>query len=526
MPITRRTLNLPARLARDDSDVEAFIRAGFVGEDGGNLLAGNEAGRDLNVRRLEVFVPTVILEGAVLADQMPNQDNPNIYGPQIYGAQAEDNNGSFTLEAGAAIRIASGQDRAAGLNIRENSDRVRINIAGNISTNVIQSPGIIINGTDNVTVNISPRAVIQTNAIRSHGINIRGDNTTIDNQGDIRTAFTTSDLTIPNPNNGANPFESASHAILVTGQSATIRNRSTGVIVAGEVMGAVGSRTVQNGAPFSRAIFEEPNATNRDSGPLRIFNEGFIGAASRYAPAISLRREGAYLENIGEIVGRVTLRGSGTVRNYGRIAPFPGAESQLAINFGASTGSRNDANRSTTYPTESIRNANQELEIGPGATFGTGMFNGTAYSAIRFGGGDGDILRFVVPDADNPDDLGNLGNANAQFTNMVLYIIDGFNIRGVDNLPDGKQLFVNGIEVTADTNAENPLPAALAMSHQAVMDFIAAGFVGADTEGNLLAGDAQTAGNNLEVRKLVVADAREPEGPEESEEPDNNGESG
>ena len=79
---------LPDALAMNDPAVAAFIAAGFVGQNaaGDAPLAGDLAGSNLNVRRLQVFVPHVILEGAVDDDRMVDLENPNVYGPQIFVA--------------------------------------------------------------------------------------------------------------------------------------------------------------------------------------------------------------------------------------------------------------------------------------------------------------------------------------------------------------------------------------------------------------------------------------------------------
>ena len=221
-----------------------------------------------------------------------------------------------------------------------------------------------------------------------------------------------------------------------------------------------------------------------DIWALQVFNRGLIQADGANAFAVDLRRFGGLLENLGEgqIIGGVRMIGNrARLFNDGSI-DAGNQQHNLAIDFGASPGSRTqifDAdNRPFLNSNDPIFNTSQTLEIGTHS-----QINGT----IRFGAkaadpedattSVADVLRFVARDA------GENGTQDP-FIDTNLLVIDDFDLDKTA-LPANRMVMVS-----------EPLEG------DELQEFIKAGFVGQDENGNLLQGDE--AGSDLIVRRVAT----------------------
>ena len=221
-----------------------------------------------------------------------------------------------------------------------------------------------------------------------------------------------------------------------------------------------------------------------DGLAAQVFNRGLIQADGANAFAVDLRRFGGLLENLGEgqIIGGVRMIGNrARLFNDGSI-DAGNQQHNLAIDFGASPGSRTqifDAdNRPFLNSNDPIFNTSQTLEIGTHS-----QINGT----IRFGAkaadpedattSVADVLRFVARDA------GENGTQDP-FIDTNLLVIDDFDLDKTA-LPANRMVMVS-----------EPLEG------DELQEFIKAGFVGQDENGNLLQGDE--AGSDLIVRRVAT----------------------
>ena len=208
-----------------------------------------------------------------------------------------------------------------------------------------------------------------------------------------------------------------------------------------------------------------------------------IQADGANAFAVDLKRFGGLLENLGEgqIIGGVRMIGNrARLFNDGSI-DAGNQRHTLAIDFGASPGSRTQIfdvdNRPFLNSNDPIFNTSQTLEIGPHS-----QINGT----IRFGAkaadpedattSVADVLRFVARDA------GENGTQNP-FIDTNLLVIDDFDL-------DKTALPANRMVMVSEPFEGDEL-----------QEFIKAGFVGQDENGNLLQGDE--AGRDLIVRRVA-----------------------
>ena len=393
-------------------------------------------------------------EGNLTLPGSDDPDNPNVYAQQ----NLRDGDLSFTLRRGTRIIVA-----------RETSSVGLAFLANNITAEIEAGAEIF-----------SPdRAVL-----------VFADNIVVNNRGDIEATGTDGgsesfsvDTTSAFRLNNFGRIESRTGTSINIGILATgvqIHNEKGGRIIGGRGINSDGiSESFGRG---SRVSVEQEG----DGLAAQVFNRGVIqtGTGTPGAFAVDLRRFGGLLENLGEgqIIGGVRMIGNrARLFNDGSI-DAGNQRHNLAIDFGASPGSRTrilaSNNRPVLNPNDRIFNTSQTLEIGPHS-----QINGT----IRFGAKAADpedattsvpdVLKFVARDADE-------NGTQDPFIDMNLLVIDDFDLDKTA-LPANRMVMVS-----------EPLEG------DELQEFIKAGFVGQDENGNLLQGE--DAGRDLIVRRVAL----------------------
>ena len=393
-------------------------------------------------------------EGNLTLPGSDDPDNPNVYAQQ----NLRDGDLSFTLRRGTRIIVA-----------RETSSVGLAFLANNITAEIEAGAEIF-----------SPdRAVL-----------VFADNIVVNNRGDIEDTGTDGgsesfsvDTTSAFRLNNFGRIESRTGTSINIGILATgvqIHNEKGGRIIGGRGINSDGiSESFGRG---SRVSVEQEG----DGLAAQVFNRGVIqtGTGTPGAFAVDLRRFGGLLENLGEgqIIGGVRIIGNrARLFNDGSI-DAGNQRHNLAIDFGASPGSRTrilaSNNRPVLNPNDRIFNTSQTLEIGPHS-----QINGT----IRFGAKAADpedattsvpdVLKFVARDADE-------NGTQDPFIDMNLLVIDDFDLDKTA-LPANRMVMIS-----------EPLEG------DELQEFIKAGFVGQDENGNLLQGE--NAGRDLIVRRVAL----------------------
>ena len=370
--------------------------------------------------------PVVDAEGNTTLLGSDNPDAPNTYGFQLF---SEDDT-TFTLRQGARILTPV----VAGIWLSADDATIEIEAGAEISATASQSTrGILVTGTDSV----------------------------INNRGDIEAT------------------EQAGNAIgVATDRSSGLRLNNFGRIILRGAFSAVTEEAASG--DMTRSLSDAPQAN--DILATQVFNQGLIQADGTLGRAVELRRSGGLLENYSQIIGGVRMIGNrARLFNDGSI-DAGNQRHNLAIDFGASLGSRTrilaSNNRPVLNPNDRIFNTSQTLEIGPHS-----QINGT----IRFGAkavdpedatiSVPDVLRFVARDADE-------NGTQDPFIDMNLLVIDDFDLDKIA-LPANRMVMVS-----------EPLEG------DELQEFIKAGFVGQDENGNLLQGE--DAGRDLIVRRVAL----------------------